>query len=139
MSTSDTSTEAVGTSTEAAGTSAGAIGTITALQQLLREFARARDWEQFHSPKNLAMALTVEAGELQELFQWLTEAQSAQPDAQLLGRAAEEVADVFLYLCRLSDVLGIDLLQAAQAKLALNAERYPVAKAKGLARKYPDL
>jgi dCTP diphosphatase len=115
------------------------VGSISALQQQLRDFARARDWEQFHSPKNLAMALTVEAGELQELFQWLTEAQSAQPDAQLLARAAEEVADVFLYLCRLSDVLGIDLLPAAQAKLALNAERYPVDKARGLARKYSDL
>lgn len=114
-------------------------GSISALQQQLRDFARARDWEQFHSPKNLAMALTVEAGELQELFQWLTEAQSAQPDAQLLARAAEEIADVFLYLCRLSDVLGIDLLPAAQAKLALNAERYPVDKARGLARKYSDL
>jgi dCTP diphosphatase len=115
------------------------VGSISALQQQLRDFARARDWEQFHSPKNLAMALTVEAGELQELFQWLTEAQSAQPDAQLLARAAEEIADVFLYLCRLSDVLGIDLLPAAQAKLALNAERYPVDKARGLARKYSDL
>lgn len=112
---------------------------ISALQQQLRDFARARDWEQFHSPKNLAMALTVEAGELQELFQWLTEAQSQQPDAQLKARAAEEIADVFLYLCRLSDVLGIDLLQAAQAKLALNAERYPVDKAKGIARKYSEL
>jgi dCTP diphosphatase len=119
--------------------SSGNSSTISALQQQLRDFARARDWEQFHSPKNLAMALTVEAGELQELFQWLTEAQSAKPDAQLHARAAEEVADVFLYLCRLSDVLGIDLLQAAQAKLVLNAERYPVDKAKGLAHKYPDL
>jgi dCTP diphosphatase len=112
---------------------------ITDLQQQLRDFARERDWEQFHSPKNLSMALTVEAGELQELFQWLTEAQSAAPDARLKQRAAEEIADVFLYLCRLADVLGIDLAQAAKAKLASNAERYPVDKARGSALKHTEL
>lgn len=113
--------------------------TIATLQQQLRAFARERDWDQFHTPKNLAMALTVEAGELQEIFQWLTEAQSKALEPAQQQHAAEELADVLLYLCRLADVLGIDLLQAAQAKLARNAERYPVDKAKGLARKYTDL
>lgn len=113
--------------------------TIATLQQQLRDFARARDWDQFHTPKNLAMALTVEAGELQEIFQWLSEAQSKALDVAQQQHAAEELADVLLYLCRLADVLGIDLLQAAQAKLLRNAERYPVDKAKGLARKYTEL
>ena len=113
--------------------------TITTLQQQLREFARERDWEQFHTPKNLAMALTVEAGELQEIFQWLTEAQSKHLEPAQREHAAQELADVLLYLCRLADVLDIDLLQAAAAKLQLNARRYPADKAKGLARKYHDL
>ncbi|MGA0805751.1 MAG: nucleotide pyrophosphohydrolase [Pseudohongiellaceae bacterium] len=113
--------------------------TIAGLQQQLREFAHARDWEQFHTPKNLAMALTVEAGELQEIFQWLTETQSKALEPAQREHAAQELADVLLYLCRLADVLDIDLLQAASAKLQLNAERYPVDKARGLARKYSDL
>jgi NTP pyrophosphatase (non-canonical NTP hydrolase) len=105
------------------------------LQQRLRQFAAERDWEQFHTPKNLAMALTVEAGELQEI-RWLTPEQSHQLDASQRQHTAEELADVLLYLCRLSDVLGIDLAQAAYAKLARNAEKYPAAQARGSSAKY---
>ena len=105
------------------------------LQQHLRAFAKERDWEQFHSPKNLSMALTVEAGELQEIFQWLTEDRSKALDIEQRGHAAEEMADVLLYLCRLADVLDIDLLAAADAKLAKNAEKYPANEVRGSAEK----
>jgi NTP pyrophosphatase (non-canonical NTP hydrolase) len=106
-------------------------GDIAALQEKLRAFAKERDWEQFHSPKNLSMALTVEAGELQEIFQWLTEAQSrALPPAQQ-EHAAEEMADVLLYLCRLADELGVDLVAAANTKLAANAAKYPASEVRG--------
>ena len=112
---------------------------VDALRDALREFAAARDWNQFHSPKNLAMALSAEAGELLEVFQWLTEAQSRRlvPEAQ--AAASEEIADVLLYLIRLADELGIDILDAARRKLAKNAQKYPVDKARGNARKYTDL
>lgn len=109
---------------------------IKTLQHTLREFARERDWEQFHSPKNLSMALTVEASELQEIFQWLTEEQSQQLDAEQRQHAGEELADVLLYLCRLADVLNIDLACAAQDKLLLNARKYPVERVYGSANKY---
>ena len=108
------------------------------LQRRLRDFAAERDWEQFHTPKNLAMALTVEAGELQEIFQWLTAEQSRQLDAARRQHAAEELADVLLYLCRLADVLNIDLAAAAVAKLARNAEKYPAAQVRGKSAKYDE-
>lgn len=108
------------------------------LRLRLREFARERDWEQFHSPKNLAMALIVEAGELVEHFQWLTEAQSQAPDAHQREQVALELADVFIYLVRLADRLDIDLLDAAQRKIALNAQRYPADKVRGSAKKADD-
>ena len=109
------------------------------LRERLRAFAAARDWGQFHSPKNLAMALSAEAGELLEVFQWLTEAQSRSlpPDAH--AAASEEVADVLLYLIRLCDELGIDPIAAAQRKLVANAEKYPVDKARGNSRKHTEL
>ena len=112
---------------------------IDRLREQLRAFAEARDWEKFHSPKNLAMALAAEAGELLEVFQWMTEPQSRDlpPDAR--ARASEEIADVLLYLVRLADRLGVDLEQAAHAKIALNAVKYPVDKARGSAKKYHDL
>jgi dCTP diphosphatase len=109
------------------------------LRGQLREFAAARDWDQFHSPKNLAMALAAEAGELLEIFQWLTEAQSQSLDPAATAAASDEVADVLLYLIRLSDILGIDLIAAAKRKLATNAEKYPVDKARGSRRKYTEL
>lgn len=111
---------------------------LASLQQRLRDFARERDWEQFHTPKNLAMALTVEAGELQEIFQWLTEAQSRELNEKQRVQVKEEVADVLLYLCRLCDVLSIDLQEAALAKLARNAEKYPAEQVRGSSAKYTD-
>ncbi len=112
---------------------------LEALRRRLRAFAAERDWEQFHSPKNLAMALAAESGELLEVFQWLTEAQSRAPDAGVRAAAAEEMADVLLYLVRLADVMGVDLAEAAKAKLARNAEKYPADKARGSSRKYTEL
>ena len=108
------------------------------LRDRLRVFVAERDWEQFHNPKNLAMALSVEASELVELFQWLTEAQSAAPDEKLRRRAAEELADVLWFLVRIADVLDIDLLAAADAKFARNAEKYPADRVRGQARKYDE-
>ena len=105
----------------------------------LRAFAAARDWDPFHSPKNLAMALSAEAGELLEVFQWLTDEQSRRLDAQARSAAADEVADVLLYLVRIADKLGIDLLAEAQRKLAENERRYPADKARGTAKKYTEL
>jgi NTP pyrophosphatase (non-canonical NTP hydrolase) len=105
----------------------------------LAEFAAERDWEQFHSPKNLAMALAAETGELLEHFQWLTEAQSAELSEEALDAVALELADVQVYLVRLADRLGIDLVAAAHRKIDLNAEKYPVDKARGHARKYDRL
>jgi dCTP diphosphatase len=112
---------------------------IQRLQEALREFAAARDWDQFHSPKNLAAALSVEAAELLEIFQWLTEAQSENLEPRQRDAAREELADVFLYLLRIADRLGVDLVEAADAKLARNAEKYPVDRARGRSDKYTDL
>ncbi len=109
------------------------------LAQRLRQFAAERDWEQFHSPKNLAMAMTVEAGEVLEHFQWLTEAQSLDLTPVKRAEVAEELADVLIYLVRLADRLDVDLLAAAHDKLAGNAEKYPVSRAKGSAKKYTEL
>ena len=109
------------------------------LREQLRDFAAARDWDQFHSPKNLAMALSVEAAELLETFQWLTEEQSRKPSPEVLAAAGEEIADVLLYLVRLSDKLGIDPIAAANRKLVRNAEKYPADKARGNSRKYTEL
>ena len=109
------------------------------LRDQLRVFAAERDWDQFHSPRNLASALSVEAAELLENFQWLTDAQSRQLPPKTLDNVRLEVADVLLYLIRLSDKLGIDLIAAANAKIALNATKYPVEKARGSSKKYTEL
>jgi NTP pyrophosphatase (non-canonical NTP hydrolase) len=111
---------------------------LPALARRLREFATERDWEQFHSPKNLVMALVGEAGELAAEFQWLTEEQSKAPDAAQLDRIRAEAADVLIYLVRLSDKLGIDLVAAAHEKMDVNASRYPVEKARGSSKKYNE-
>ena len=108
------------------------------LRDKLRAFAEARDWDQFHSPKNLSMALMVETAELLEHFQWLTEAQSAELPAATKQAVGEELADILLYLVRLSDKLGIDLREAALLKLEKNAVKYPADKVRGSARKYSD-
>ena len=105
------------------------------LRDRLRAFALARDWGQFHAPKNLACALSVEAAELLEHFQWMTEEQSRAPDEVQRAEIALEAADVLLYLIQLADQLGIDLLAAADRKLALNAQKYPVESARGNSRK----
>ena len=109
------------------------------LRQQLRDFASARDWGQFHSPKNLAMALSAEAGELLEVFQWLTEEQSRALTDDARAAASEEIADVLLYLIRLADQLDIDPMAAAQRKLEANDRKYPADKARGSNKKYTEL
>ena len=111
------------------------------LQELkvrVREFVAQRDWDRFHSPKNLAMALSVEASELVELFQWLTEEESAALADDRRRRVAEELADVLWFLVRLADRLDIDLLEAAERKLGANAAKYPAERVRGDARKYDE-
>ncbi|MCW8942625.1 MAG: nucleotide pyrophosphohydrolase [Gammaproteobacteria bacterium] len=109
------------------------------LTRRLREFADARDWEQFHSPKNLTMALSVEVAEIVEHFQWLSEAQSNELPEQTLDKVETELADTLLYLVRLADKLDIDLLDAARRKIEINEQKYPVEKSRGNAKKYTDL
>ena len=111
---------------------------INALIQALRDFARERDWEPFHSPKNLASALSVEAAELLEHFQWLTEAQSRQLSIDQRAAVAAEAADVLLYLLQLCDQTGIDLLDAARQKMVVNAKKYPVDRSRGNSKKSGD-
>src|ERR1700679_3305365 len=106
------------------------------LSARLRQFAAERDWEQFHTPKNLATALVAEAGELAAEFQWLTAAQSSAPTPEQLERIRGESADVFIYLVRLADKLGIDLLAAATTKTAANKQRYPADKVLSSMKKY---
>jgi len=102
--------------------------TLSQLAQRLQQFADARDWAPFHSPKNLASALTVEASELLEHFQWLTEDQSRHLDADKREAVALEMADVLLYLVQLSSALGVNLMDAAQRKMVLNAQKYPAVR-----------
>lgn len=111
---------------------------LRALQQRLAAFAAVRDWDQFHSPKNLAMALSVEAAELVEEFQWLSEEQSRALDAERCERVRLELADVFIYLLRLADKLDIELMRAADDKIALNERKYPAERVRGDARKYDE-
>ncbi|WP_223489008.1 nucleotide pyrophosphohydrolase [Pseudomonas sp. A-RE-19] len=114
---------------------------VVKVQQQLRDFAKERDWEQFHTPKNLASALAVEAAELLENFQWLTDeqARSVKDDAERMRRIEEEIADVTLYLLRLADVLSLDLQDAVDRKLRINADKYPADKSRGNAKKYNEL
>jgi dCTP diphosphatase len=112
---------------------------LEALRAQLDAFAVERDWAQFHNPKNLVMALSGEVGELTEHFQWLTPEESERLSAGTLAEVELEIADVLLFLVRLADRLGVDPIQAAQRKLALNAQKYPVEKARGKATKYDKL
>lgn len=114
------------------------IDSLDTLRLRIREFAQARDWERFHTPKNLVMALSVEASELLEPFQWLTAEQSRQLGPEQHEAVRQEIADVLIYLTRLADLLEIDLLDAAADKLALNARKYPVERSLGNATKYSD-
>lgn len=111
---------------------------LDALRERLRDFVHARDWAQFHSPKNLAMALIVEAAELVEHFQWLSEPQSRALAPEKHAQVAQEIADTFIYLLRLADVLGIDLIDAAHAKMDLNAKKYPAERVRGSHAKYTE-
>ncbi len=109
---------------------------INKVKQSLRDFASARDWDQFHSPKNLSMALSVEVSELVEHFQWLTDAESQSLPSDVRAAAIEEIADIQLYLIRLADKLDVDLESAIDAKLVVNEHKYPVNKVRGKAEKY---
>lgn len=109
------------------------------LRDELRRFAAERDWDQFHFPKNLAIALSVEAAELLEHFQWLPDLESAALPVETHAKVREELADVLLYLIRLADKLDVDLAAAAVDKMSVNAEKYPVDKARGSSKKYTDL
>ena len=111
---------------------------LTDLQQRLREFAIERDWEQFHAPKNLAMALAVEAAELMEHYQWMSEQQSEQLAADKLEEVGFEVADVFIFTVRLADRMGIDLADLVERKIKLNAKKYPADKVRGSSKKYTE-
>ena len=112
---------------------------LTGLRDALRTFAAERDWDQFHSPRNLATALAVEAAELLEPFQWLTPEQSLNLPAPKKEAVRQEMADVLIYLVSLANCLEVDLLKAAEDKLAINAAKYPVEKAKGSCAKSHEL
>ncbi len=101
------------------------------LTRLLRDFVRERDWEPFQSPKNLSMALAVEVSELLEHFQWLTQQESADLPPETLAAVEDEMADVLIYLVRLADRLGVDLMAAAEGKMERNGERYPAELVRG--------
>jgi NTP pyrophosphatase (non-canonical NTP hydrolase) len=109
------------------------------LRDELRKFAEERDWNQFHSPKNLAMALVVESSEIVEKFQWMTEQQSFQLSPDKLEEVKDEIGDVLNYLVRLSDMLGVCPLDAAIEKLEKNRHKYPIHKSKGNCKKYTEL
>ena len=113
--------------------------TFLVIRDALRRFAAERDWDQFHSPKNLAAALCVEAAELLEHFQWLTDDASKLLSAGQLEKVQEEMADVLLYLIRLADKLDVNLLEAAARKIEINSRNYPPDKARGSSRKYTEL
>lgn len=113
-----------------------AISNLDTLKLRIREFAHAREWERYHTPKNLAMAMIVEAAELVEQFQWLTPEESLALSAEKRESVRQEMADVLIYLTRMADILDIDLLDAVTAKIEINARKYPVDKARGNADKY---
>ncbi len=113
-------------------------GDIEQLKLRLREFAAVRDWDQFHSPKNLSMALIAEAAELVEHFQWLTEAQSTKLKPDKLAEVEAELADIFIYLIRAADKLDIDLVAAAKKKIEHNEQKYPAEQVRGSAKKYTE-
>lgn len=113
-------------------------GELTTLRDLIRTFVAERDWDQFHTPKNLATALSVEAAELLEPFQWLKSGDASEMNASLREHVRLEMADVLVYLVRLADKLDVDLAAAVTEKMALNRAKYPADKARGDARKYTE-
>jgi dCTP diphosphatase len=108
------------------------------LRSAISAFIQERDWEQFHSPKNLAMALSVEVAEIVEHFQWLTEEQSHNLPPEKSAEVREEIGDVMIYLAELADKLGIDLLEVARAKVEINKKKYPTTLVRGKANKYTE-
>lgn len=112
---------------------------LKALEDAVERFARERRWGKFHTPKNLAMGVAVEAAELAEIFQWLTPAQSKRLSGRAREHLEEELADVYIYLLKLARAYGVDLVEAGHKKLVKNALKYPVEKSRGLAKKYTDL
>lgn len=111
---------------------------VTKVQKLLSDFAKERDWEQFHSPKNISMALSVECSELMEIFQWMTIDESHKLDEKAHGRVKEEIADVLLYTLRMAELLNINLEDAVNKKMEQNAQKYPVEKSRGNSKKYTE-
>ena len=111
---------------------------LEALRIRISNFAKERDWDQFHSPKNLSMALIVEAGELVEHFQWIKQSESRELSKQKLEQVGEELADILVYLIRIADQLGIDLMAATNRKIESNAAKYPADKVRGSSRKYTE-
>lgn len=108
------------------------------LRLRIRQFSNERDWDQYHSPKNLAMALIVEAAELVEHFQWLTEEQSRALSADILQKVGEELADIQIYLIRIADKLNVDMADAVDKKIVVNAGKYPAEQVRGSAKKYNE-
>ena len=113
-------------------------GTLQNISATLEDFAAERDWHQFHSPKNLAMALSVEVGELLEHFQWLTPEQSSALGDDARAAVGKEIADTQIYLIRLADQLGIDIIAEVEEKMRANAAKYPADVVRGSARKYTE-
>lgn len=111
---------------------------LESLKMRLRDFAAARDWDQFHSPKNLSMALIAEAAELVEHFQWLTEEQSKLLEPTQLEQVQEELADIQIYLIRIADKLNVDLIEAVGKKMEINEKKYPPEKVRGSSKKYTE-
>ncbi len=111
-------------------------GNLDELARVIRAFAHERDWDQFHTPKNLAMGVAIEAAELMEEFHWLTPEQSGQLPPETLQAVRHEMADVFVYLVLLADKLGVDLMAAAAEKIQINAGKYPADTVRGRATKY---
>jgi dCTP diphosphatase len=109
------------------------------IKKKLKEFAAERDWDQFHSPKNLTMALSVEVGEIVEHFQWMTEEESYKLSSEKLEKVKNEIGDVMIYLVMFADKLGIDPIQAAKDKIEKNRKNYPINIARGSAKKYKEL
>ena len=114
------------------------MNSIEELKNRLKHFAEERDWDQFHSPKNLSMALIAESAELVEHFQWLTEEQSKTLSTDKLSEVEQELADIQIYLIRIADKLGVDLLKAASKKIELNEKKYPADKVRGSSKKYTE-
>jgi len=119
-------------------TEEGVVSELEELRNAIRRFADERDWNQFHSPKNLAMALIVEAGELVEQFQWLKQSESHDLPLEKFEAVEEELADIFVYLIRIADKLDINIVKAAQKKIRLNESKYPVEIVRGKAKKYTE-